>query len=161
IVPCLDRDGELAQFGFGLSHAGDDAFGDRAEILIFEFLALGWLGAEERTAGIYEVGASIEEVLVDQEILLLGANGREDLLGLFVTEQLEDAEGLVRKRFHRPQQRRFLIESFAGPAQERGRDDERRAVGAFQDVGRAGGVPSGVAARLEGGANAAGGKRRS
>ena len=81
VVPRLDRHAELEQLGFALGHAGEHALGDRAEVLVFQFLALGRLGAEERAAGVDQVGPGVEEVLVDQEVFLLRADGREDLLG--------------------------------------------------------------------------------
>ena len=56
------------------------------------------------------------------------------------------------------EQRGFLVEGFAGPAEERGGDDQRGAVGMLHDVSGAGGIPGGVAAGFEGGAQAAGGE---
>ena len=81
------------------------------------------------------------------------------LRAVVVAEEPQDAQRLLRQRFHRAEQRRLLVERLAGPAEERGRDDQRRAVGPFEDEGGAGRVPGGVAAGLEGGADAAGGKR--
>ena len=62
-----------------------------AEVVVLELLALGRLGAEERAAGVQQVGPRVEEVLVDQEVLLLGAGVRDDHRGLLVAEQLQDA----------------------------------------------------------------------
>jgi len=45
---------------------------------------------------------------------------------------------------------------FAGPAQERGGDDQRGAIGMLHDICGAGGIPRGVAAGFKGGAKAAG-----
>ena len=70
------------------------------------------------------------------------------------------ALGLLVERLHRTQQRRLLVERFAGPGDERRRNAERRAVGVFQDVGRAGDVPDRVAAGFERGADAAGREAR-
>ena len=44
--------------------------GNDAEIMVFQFLALGRLGAEERTAAVDEVGSGVVEVLVDEEVFL-------------------------------------------------------------------------------------------
>ena len=77
-----------------------------------------------------------------------------------VAEQLQNPLGLRVQGLHRSQQRRLLVQRLAGPRDERRRDAERRAVGVFQDVGRAGDVPGRVAAGLEGGADAARGEAR-
>ena len=117
VVPRLDRHAELEQLGLGVGHARQHALGDRAEVLVFQLLALGRLGAEERAAGVDQVGPGVEEVLVDQEVFLLRADGGEDLLGVVVAEQLAgcagpacDSASIERK------QRRLLVERFAGPA---------------------------------------------
>ena len=73
VVPGLDRDAELVELGLGLEHAGQDALGDGAEVMVLHLLALGRLGAEEGPAGVDQVGPGEVEVLVDQEVLLLGA----------------------------------------------------------------------------------------
>ena len=140
------------------SHAGQHALGDGAEVLVFQLLALGRLGAEEGAAGVDQVGPGVVEVLVDQEVFLLGADGGEDLRGLALPNSFRMRSACLRQRLHRAQQRRLLVERLAGPAREGGRDDERRAVGVLQDEGRAGRVPGGVAAGLERGADAAGGE---
>ena len=79
---------------------------------------------------------------------------------VLVPEQLQDPLGLHVQGLHRPQQRRLLVERLAGPAHEGRGNAERRAVGVFQDVGRAGRVPGRVAAGLERGADAARGEAR-
>ncbi len=101
VVPRLDRDAQLEQLRLAVGHARQHALGDGAEVLVFQLLALGRHGAEQRPAGIDQVGAQVVEVLVDQEVFLLRADGREDLLGVLVAEQLEDAQRLGRERFHR------------------------------------------------------------
>ena len=66
--------------------------------------------------------------------------------------------GGARERVHRAQQRDLRVERLAGPGGEGGRDAEQRAVRVLEDEGGAGRVPGGVAAGLEGGADAAGGE---
>ena len=51
VVPGLDRHAQLVQLALGLEHAGQHALGDGAEVLVFQLLALGRLGAEQRAAG--------------------------------------------------------------------------------------------------------------
>jgi hypothetical protein len=123
VVPRLDRHRQLDQLGLALGHAGDHALGDRAEVLVLQLLALRRLGPEEGPAGVDQVGTGVVEVLVDQEVFLLRADRREDLAGLGIAEQLQDAQRLVRQRLHRAEQRRLLVERLAGPAEEDGRDD--------------------------------------
>ena len=73
VVAGLDRDAELAHLQLGLQHAGEDPLGDRAEVVVVELVALGRLGAEQGAAGADQVGALEVVLLVDQEVLLLGA----------------------------------------------------------------------------------------
>src|SRR5262249_6584247 len=101
-----------------------------------------------------------EEVAVDQEVLLLGAGGGGDHPGVFVSEELEDALCLCIEGLHGSEEGRLVVERLAGPRNERGRDTEGISVRVLVDVGRAGHVPGGVAARLEGRADAAGGEAR-
>ena len=119
----------------------------------------GGCGAEDGPPAVDQVRPGVDEALVDQEVFLLRADGREHLLDVVVAEQLEDAHGLGRQGFHRPEQRRLLVEGLAGPRDEDGRDDEGRAVRGLADVGRAGRVPARVPAGLERGADAAGRER--
>ena len=117
--------------------------------LVLELLTLGRLGAKERPAGVDEVGSLEVELPIDEEVLLLRAAGRDHALRLRA-EELEDADGLLGERLHRTQERRLLVERLAGPADERGRDDERSAGGRHEQPRRAGRVPRGVAAGFEG-----------
>ena len=119
-------------------------------------MALRRLGAEQCAAGGHEIRAREEVRLVDEEVLLLVATGREHLLRLVVAEQPERADRRVRQRVHRAQQRDLHVERLAGPRREGGRDAEHRAVRVLEDEGRARRVPGGVAAGLERRADAAG-----
>ena len=154
VVARLHRHADLEQLELGLGHARQHALGDRAEVLVFHLLPLRRLRAEERAARVDQIGAREVEVAIDQEVLLLGTAGREHALG-GRAEQLEHADRLLRDRLHRAQQRRLLVERLAGPADERGRDDERRAVAVDVQPRRARRIPRRVAARLERGAHAA------
>ena len=157
VVPRLDRNAELEQLALGFEHEGQHALGNGAEVMILEFLALGRLGAEQGAAGGEQVGPGEVEVAVDQEVFLLGAGGRGDdqapsswpnsfrmRCACLFSACIERSSG------------RLLVERLAGPRDERRRNAQRRAVGVFQDVGRAGDVPGRVAAGFERGADAAG-----
>ena len=61
----------------------------------------------------------------------------------------------LRERLHRAEQRDLGVQRLAGPADERGRNAEGDVVVAPHQERRAGGVPGGVAAGLERGADAA------
>ncbi len=156
VVAGLDRDAELPHFQFRLHHEGEHALRDRAEVVVVELVPLRRLGAEQGAAGRDQVGALEEVLLVDQEVLLLGADRGEDALALLVAEQPQRLDRRARERVHRAQQRDLRVERLAGPGGERGRDAEQRPVRVLEDEGGAGRVPGGVAAGLEGGANAAG-----
>ena len=123
--------------------------------MVLELLSLRRRRTEERTAGRHEVGPREVKVTVDQEVLLLGTGIGDDGGGLLVPEELEHALRLLVERLARAQERRLLVERLARPRHEGRRDAERGPVRVLEDVGRAGDVPGGVAARLEGGADAA------
>ena len=159
VVPGLDRDAELVKLKFGFEHAGQDALGDGAKVVVFHLLPLGGAGAEEGPPGVDQVGAGVVEGLVDEEVFLLGAAGRLDP-GAVGPEQLQDADGVLADGVHRAEQGGLLVEGFAGPRAEGGRDAEGRPVRVLEDEGRAGRVPGGVAAGLERVADAARGERR-
>ena len=87
-----------------------------------------------------------------------GADGGEDLVALVWPKSWRMRMAWALRASMLLQERGLLVECFAGPTEERGGDDQGGAVGMLHDVGGAGGVPGGVAARLEGGAKTAGGK---
>src|SRR3954467_12607905 len=93
-------------------------------------------------------------LLIDQEVLLLWPGGGEHALGAR-SEQLQDANRLLRQGFHRTEQRRLLVERLAGPADEGSGDHQGGAVRRDEQPGRAGRIPCGVAAGFEGGAHSA------
>ena len=88
-MPRLDRNAELVQLAFGFQHEGQHAFGNGAEVMIVELLALGRLGAEQRAAGVQQVGPGEVEMAIDQEVFLLRAGGRSDERTVGMSEQLQ------------------------------------------------------------------------
>ena len=155
VVARLDRHAEALQLALGLEHAGQNALGDRAEVVLVELVALRRLGAEQRAARRVEVGTLVEVLLVDQEVLLLGADGREDPRGRLVAEHLQRPQRHLGQRVHRAQQRDLLVQRLARPGDERGRDTEDGAVRVLEDEGGGSRIPGRVAAGLERGADAA------
>jgi hypothetical protein len=160
VVTGLDRHPELRELELRLHHEGEHALRDRAEVVVVELVALRRLGAEQRALGVDQVGPLEVVLLVDQEVLLLRTDRREDALGARIAEQLQRTDRGARQRVHRAQQRDLGVERLARPRRERRRDAEQRPVRVLEDERRAGRVPGRVAARLEGRAHAAGRERR-
>ena len=160
VVPGLGQDALLEQLAVDLDHEGQHPLRDGAEVVIIELLALGRLGAEQGPAGAHQVRAGVVEVLVDQEVLLLRTGEGHHGVDVGVAEQLQQPGGLRAHRLLRPQQRRLLVQRLAGPGDEDRRDAQGVPVRVLQDVRRAGHVPAGVAAGLEGAADAAVGEAR-
>ena len=133
-----------------LVHRGADG----AEVVLLQLLALHRRIAEQRAAREHDVEALLIVLLGDEEVLLLGAEGGGHAIGRVVAEQIEHAASLGLDGLHGAQKRRLLVERLAGVAAE-GRGDAEHLV---LDEGVGGGIPRGVAAGLEGGAQAAGGE---
>ncbi len=92
---------------------------------------------------------------VHQEVLLLGTAERDDVLEVLVAEQFQNALGVRTHGLLATQQRRLVVQGFAGHRHEHRGNAQRIAVRVLQNVGRAGDVPPGVATRLERAAQAA------
>ncbi len=155
VVLGLSRDAQLPQLVVDLLHEGVDGGADGAEVVLLELLALGGLAAKEGAAGEDEVGALLEVLLLDEEVLLLGADGGDDR-GHVLAKELEDALGLGGQGDLGAKQRGLLVQGLTGVGDEGGGDAEDLVL----DEGGGSGVPGGVAAGLEGGAKAAGGEAR-
>ncbi len=159
VVTRLDRDTELPQLRLEVHHEREDALADRAEVVVLEFLSFRRLGTEQRTSRRDEVGPEDEELTLDEEVFLLGPARDVDFRDGALTDEVEQAHRDFRDRFARPQERRLHVQRFAGPARERGRNAQRRAVRrATQERGRSR-IPGRVTARLERHADAARGER--
>lgn len=84
------RLGEYAEFPklfIQLLHIVYDALFDRAEIVIFQFLALGRARAEQRSSRKNEIRAFANPRDLSK-VLLFGADGRNDLLHVVFAKQL-------------------------------------------------------------------------
>ena len=86
VVARLGRNSELEQFSFALEHEGEQPLGNGGEIIILELLSFRWRRSEQRSAGRQQVRPREKEMLVDQEILLLGAGVRDHRSRILVTE---------------------------------------------------------------------------
>jgi hypothetical protein len=116
-VAGLHRHAQLEQLALGFHHAGQHALGDRAEVVIFQLLALRPAAPNSERPAVYRSGREKIEVTVDQEVLLLGAGGGGDHRGVGVTENVQDALRLCVERLHRAEHRGLLVEGFTGPRQ--------------------------------------------
>ena len=81
VVARLGGDAERPRGELDLLHEGDHAVGDRAEVVVLHLLALRGGRAEDRARRHLEVGARVEPLAVDEEVLLLGAHRRVDAAG--------------------------------------------------------------------------------
>ncbi len=155
VVLRLQGHGELPELVVDLLHERVDGGADGAEVVLLELLALGGLGAKQGAAGEDEVRAGLVVVLGDDEVLLLRADRGVDAARL-LAKQAKDALRLLLEGDLGTQQRGLLVKRLAGVADERGGDAQDLVL----DERGAHGVPHGVAAGLECGAQAAGGEAR-
>jgi hypothetical protein len=156
VVARLDGHAELEQPLLDLGHVAEHALRDRAEVVVLELLPLRCGRADERAAADEEVGPRRRELAVDEEVLLLDAERRDDLVRALVrAEDAQDAHRLLRHGLDRAEKRSLLVEGLARVAHEHGGDAQRRLVARAVDERRARRVPGGVAARLVGVADAA------
>ena len=157
VVLGLGQHAQLPQFFVQFLHISRHAGLDRAEVMIVQLLTLGRLCAEERAAGVDQIATLFINGFVNQEILLLRADGRDHALGSGVAEELQDAHRLIGKLLHRAQQRGLFVQRLAAVGTE-GRGNAQRAV---LDKGVGGGIPGSVAAGFKGRAQTTAGEGRS
>ena len=139
----------LVQFLHERGHLG----ADHAEVVLLQLLTLGRGSAEQGAAGKDQILACLVVLLLDKEVLLLGADGGGDVINI-LSEQLQDADGLTGQCVHGAQQGSLFVQCLAGVADESGGDAQHVIL--HESV--AGGIPCGVAAGLAGGTQAAGGE---
>ena len=159
VVACLRRNAELPEFLLDLVHEVEDAGADRTEVVVLQLLPLRTRRAEERAARQHEVGTLGVVLLVDQEVFLLGTERDRDAR-LALAEALHQALRGDGERLHGTEQRRLLVQRLARVGAEGRRNAEGRAVRVALDEGGRSRIPRRVAARLERGADAAGGETR-
>ena len=94
VVLCLGQNAQLPQLLVQILHKGGNPGLDGAKVVVLQLLALGRLGPKQRAAGKAQVGALVIELLIHQEVLLLGAHGGHHPLGLLVAKQPQDAQRL-------------------------------------------------------------------
>ena len=75
VVLGLGQNAQLPELLVQLLHKGRNAGLDSAEIMVVQLLSLGRLGAEQRAAGKNQILALVIQLLIDQEIFLLRADG--------------------------------------------------------------------------------------
>ena len=155
VVLRLGQHAQLPQLLIQLPHERGYSGFDGAVIVVVQLLPLGGTGTEQRAAAQLQILALAVYLLVDQEVLLLRAYLRRDMLRLGVPEQPQDTDALPVQHTHRAQQRRFFVQRLPTVRTENGRDIQCLVL----DKSVGGGVPGGVAAGLKRGAETAGGER--
>ena len=98
------------------------------------------------------------EVPVDEEKFLFQPGVGNDGQAGFLAEQPEDAAGLFVEGLIGTQKRGLAVERHARPRQEGRGNAQDDAAAVLHEIGGAGDVPRGIAARLEGASQAAGGE---
>jgi hypothetical protein len=78
VVPGLHRHAQPVQLPLGLGHKGEHPGRNGSEIVVFQLLALGRLGSEERPLAGQQVGPLVEQLAVHQEVFLLRSDGGDD-----------------------------------------------------------------------------------
>ena len=151
-------DAHFPQLHIQIRHKRADALTDDTEVLILQLLSLGRGCAEQGTAGVNQISAFEVFIAIDNEIFLLRADGRCDLFHIVLAEQAQQTHALRTERFHRAQQRRFVVERLAGVGDKHGGNTQNRTGGEFFDKRRGGHIPRGIAARVVRGAKPAGGE---
>ena len=121
--------------------------------MVFQLLSSRGTRAEQRSARQEQILSLFIHFLVDEEIFLLGAYGRGDLVALDA-EQPQDSLCLRVERLHGFQKRRLFVERLALVGYEYGGNVKGSL---FDECGR-GRIPCGIAARRAGRAGAAGRK---
>ncbi len=82
VVAGLGGDAQAPELLLHIGHEGQDAIGNAAEVVVFQLLVLGGRCTVEGAPGLQQVGALQVELLVHQEVFLLGAQSdRHRLLG--------------------------------------------------------------------------------
>ena len=155
VVARPGRDPEPPQLAVEIHHEREDSLPDRAEVLILELLALRRRGSEQGPPGQDEVRALLREPAIDEEVLLLGPDRRVDPVRGRVPEPAKHPERLPAEGLLRSKQRDLVVERLAGERDVGRRDGQGDAVRLDLEEDRAGDVPGGVAAGLEGRPDAA------
>jgi hypothetical protein len=157
-VPGFYRNTKLEQLGFAISHVRNHSLRDVTKVLVFHFLAFRGSCTNQGSTRVKQVRPCKVKATVDKEIFLFRAYRGEYFFRIFVAKETKNTKSLSGKNFHRFKQRSFFVEDVASPTKENRRDNKSCAIGAFQDVSRAGWIPTGIATRFKGGTNTAGGE---
>ncbi len=144
VVARLARYRQLQGLYLQVLHERLHAVGDGAEVVVVHLLVLGRVVSHEGASCEHEVGTRRVEPFVDEEVFLFPSEVARHFLH-FGVEVVADVGGGDVHRVQGAQQRRLVVERLAGVGYEYCGDTERVV---HDEYGR-GGVPGGVAARLE------------
>ena len=154
VVLGLCENSELPELLVKISHVFGNSRLDSAEIMVVKLLTLRRLCTEKRSAAELEVGTLLVHFLIYKEVFLLGSYRGANTGRVGVAEQLEYTHSLLVQRLHGAKKRSLFIERLAAVRAECSRNAERLIL--YECIG--GRVPCGVAARLKGRTQTAGGK---
>ncbi|MPN04172.1 hypothetical protein SDC9_151408 [bioreactor metagenome] len=101
-MPGLGRNPQPPERLVHLGHKGQHPRFDRTVIVVVKLLVLRRRRAEQRAAGLDQVRAGEIEIPIDQEILLLRADGGENLFNVGVSKELKNTHRLTADCFHGP-----------------------------------------------------------
>ena len=152
------RDAQLPQLHVQVLHKGAHPLPYDAEVLVIQLLPFGGRGTEQGPPGVDQVPTLQVLLPVHQEILLLRPYGGGHLVGLGVSEQPQDAQGLGVDGLHGAQQGSLFVQCLAGVGDKDGGDAQDGAAGHLLHKGGGCHVPGGVAPGVVGGPQAPGGE---
>ena len=136
VVPRNNRNAEFVEFVLHLSDASENALRNAAEVVIFELLPARRWRSNQRATGHDEIWTEREMLTINQEILLLGAERRNDAKGALVADELQKFHRLPGEYFARAEERRHFIERFSVIPDEYGRNAQCLGAGRFHNEHR-------------------------
>ena len=144
VVACLAGNAQFPGFDFEFLHEGRHPGRYGAEIMVFQLLVLGRLVSHQGPSGQQQIGACRIQSFIHEEIFLFPAEVGMDTFH-FRVEVMADIGCCLVDGTKSLQQGSFIVKGFAGIGDEDGRDAES----VFDDESGGGGVPCGIAPRLE------------
>ena len=100
VVLGLGENAELPQLLVQLLHKRGNAWLNRAEIVVIQFLPLRCACAEQRPAGVNQILAAVKHVFIHKEVFLLGSHRCLDAGHILVAEKMQHAERLTVDGLH-------------------------------------------------------------
>ncbi|OPZ72714.1 MAG: hypothetical protein BWY83_00501 [bacterium ADurb.Bin478] len=93
VVAGFGRHAHFVELDLRVLHESEDAVLDGAKVMVLQLLSLGRFRAQQRSAGDAQVRTQRKKRLVDEKILLLGADGGDNPVGFAVAEEPQYFQG--------------------------------------------------------------------